>query len=273
MGTASIHEGVRRMRFSDLLERTEAKTLTQEAASEFLGVSVRTFQRWAERYEAKGDDGLVDRRMGRRSPRRAPKEELERMLGLFRDKYADFTVKHFHEQLQKRHGYSLFIVIASFCWMSCARFDLAGLQKLFLLGMRPKRLVQPRVMRLEMPGEPRIKSLRERLFVYPGAGFEIFHDVAHFVQQTLMIILVLDQLVVTTLAHETLLERKMSRDCLEQIAEEIENGVFRSARSCLVVQTIDEFDELPMLVIDGGDPDAVAVLPMQQAHDVTLSER
>ncbi|BBB95619.1 transposase [Bradyrhizobium elkanii USDA 61] len=29
------------------------------------------------------------------------------MLGLFRDKYADFTVKHFHEQLQKRHGYML----------------------------------------------------------------------------------------------------------------------------------------------------------------------
>jgi len=37
----------------------------------------------------------------------APEEELERMLGLFRDKYADFTVKHFHEQLQKRHGYVL----------------------------------------------------------------------------------------------------------------------------------------------------------------------
>jgi len=29
------------------------------------------------------------------------------MLGLFRDKCADFTVKHFHEQLQKRHGYVL----------------------------------------------------------------------------------------------------------------------------------------------------------------------
>ncbi|MGN8547319.1 helix-turn-helix domain-containing protein [Bradyrhizobium sp. 13971] len=107
MGTASIHEGVRRMRFSSLLERTEAKELTQEAAAEVLGISVRTFRRWAERYEAEGDDGLVDRRMGRRSPRRAPQEELERMLGLFRDKYADFTVKHFHEQLQKRHGYML----------------------------------------------------------------------------------------------------------------------------------------------------------------------
>jgi transposase len=95
------------MRFSDLLDRTEAKELTQAAASELLGINVRTFQRWSARYEAEGDDGLVDRRMGRRSPRRAPEEELERMLGLFRDKYADFTVKHFHEQLRKRHGYVL----------------------------------------------------------------------------------------------------------------------------------------------------------------------
>jgi transposase len=95
------------MRFSSLLDRTEARELTQEAASEILGINVRTFQRWAERFEAEGDDGLVDRRMGRRSPKRASEQELTRMLGLFRDKYADFTVKHFHEQLQKRHGYVL----------------------------------------------------------------------------------------------------------------------------------------------------------------------
>lgn len=107
MGTASIHEGVRRMRFSSLLERTEAKELTQDAAAEMLGVSVRTFQRWACRYEAEGDAGLADRRMGRASPKRAPREELERMLGLYRDKYADFTVKHFHEQMVKRHNYVL----------------------------------------------------------------------------------------------------------------------------------------------------------------------
>jgi transposase len=107
MITASIHEGVRRMRFSRLLERTEAKELTQEAASEMLGINVRTFQRWAARYEAEGDDGLADRRMGRPSPKRAAETELERMLGLYRDKYADFTVKHFHEQLVKRHNYAL----------------------------------------------------------------------------------------------------------------------------------------------------------------------
>src|ERR1700733_4454781 len=76
MGTASIHEGVRRMRLSDLLDRPEGKELTQEAASELLGINVRTFQRWAERdEEAEGDDGLIARRMGRRAPRRAPEEE------------------------------------------------------------------------------------------------------------------------------------------------------------------------------------------------------
>ena len=29
------------------------------------------------------------------------------MLGLYREHYADFTVKHFHEQLVKRHDYKL----------------------------------------------------------------------------------------------------------------------------------------------------------------------
>jgi hypothetical protein len=29
------------------------------------------------------------------------------MLGLYRDTYSDFTVKHFHEQLVKRHGCKL----------------------------------------------------------------------------------------------------------------------------------------------------------------------
>jgi transposase len=107
MGTASIHEGVRQMRFSSLLDRQEKGEITQEEAAEMLGVHVRTFQRWSGRYEQEGEAGLADRRLGHPSPRRAPQAELERMLGLYRDKYADFTVKHFHEQLVKRHGYQL----------------------------------------------------------------------------------------------------------------------------------------------------------------------
>lgn len=95
------------MRFESLVGRWDRGEITQVEAAEMLGVSVRTFQRWADRYEDAGLEGLADRRLGRPSARRAPQEELERMLGLYRDKYADFTVKHFHEQLVRRHGYVL----------------------------------------------------------------------------------------------------------------------------------------------------------------------
>jgi transposase len=107
MNAAAVLEGVRRMRFSRLLERQEAREITQEEAALMLGVNVRTFQRWADRYREGGEGGLDDLRLGKSSPRRAPEEEIERMLGLFRDKYSDFTVKHFHEQLVKRHNYTL----------------------------------------------------------------------------------------------------------------------------------------------------------------------
>jgi len=95
------------MRFESLVGRWDRGDITQVEAAEMLGVSVRTFQRWADRFEEAGAEGLADRRLGRSSPRRAPAEELGRMLGLFKDKYSDFTVKHFHEQLVKRHGYVL----------------------------------------------------------------------------------------------------------------------------------------------------------------------
>ncbi len=106
MDVARIREGIRKMRFSTILDRWDAGEVTQEMAAELLGMSVRSFQRWRERYEAEGEAGLVDRRGGP-SPKRSPQEEVERMLGLYRDKYADFTVKHFHEQLTRRHNYKL----------------------------------------------------------------------------------------------------------------------------------------------------------------------
>ena len=70
------------MRFESLVGRWDRGELGQSEAAEMLGVSVRTFQRWRDRLEEAGAEGLVDRRLGRASPRRAPAEELERMLGL-----------------------------------------------------------------------------------------------------------------------------------------------------------------------------------------------
>jgi transposase len=106
MARARIHEGIRRMRFTDVLDRSERSELSQIEAAELLGISERTFRRWRERHREAGEAGLADRRLGP-SPRRAPKQEIERMLGLYRDLYRGFTVQHFHEQLGKRHNYTL----------------------------------------------------------------------------------------------------------------------------------------------------------------------
>ncbi len=107
MGRAGVLQEIRRMRFEALLERHERGELSQVEAAEMLGMSERTFRRWRDRLEDEGPEGLIDRRIGKPSNRRAAADEILRMLGLWRDHYADFTVKHFHEQLVKRHGYKL----------------------------------------------------------------------------------------------------------------------------------------------------------------------
>jgi transposase len=95
------------MRFEELLERWHKGSLSHGEAATALGVSERTFRRWRGRYEEDGEEGLIDRRAGRPSPKRAPEAELERMLGLYHAHYQDFTVKHFHEKVVQRHGYEL----------------------------------------------------------------------------------------------------------------------------------------------------------------------
>ncbi len=95
------------MRFENLLDRHERGDLSQLEAAEMLGVSERTFRRWRDRFGEDGEDGLLDRRVGKPSPRRAPESELARARALYEEMYGGFTVKHFHEKLVKRHGYKL----------------------------------------------------------------------------------------------------------------------------------------------------------------------
>ncbi len=94
-------------RFQEAFEQYEKHRLSSEEAGELLGMSGRNFRRLCVRYEEDGIEGLRDRRLGKVSPRRAPAREFERMHALYRERYSDFTVKHFHEQLVKRHGYKL----------------------------------------------------------------------------------------------------------------------------------------------------------------------
>ena len=97
-------QGLRLMKFEEVYGRTCRGVLGQAEAAEILGVSERTFRRWRDRFEADGAEGLYDRRLGRLSARRAPVDEVARVLELFDTRYWDFTAKHFHEKLVAEHG-------------------------------------------------------------------------------------------------------------------------------------------------------------------------
>jgi transposase len=71
MGRAEVLQGVRQMRFEALLDRRERGELNQEEAGEMLGISERTFRGWRDRRRDEGRSGLIDRRIGKPSSRRA----------------------------------------------------------------------------------------------------------------------------------------------------------------------------------------------------------
>ena len=97
----------RRMKkFRDVLSRWERKELSGLEAGELLGVSERQFRRYRDRYEEDGLAGLADKRLGKASARRVPVDEIAWMLDQYRSQYWGWNVKHFHEHLQKHHGFS-----------------------------------------------------------------------------------------------------------------------------------------------------------------------
>ena len=100
MGRGRVLSEVRAMRFEEVFGRYRCGRLSCEEA--VLGMSVSSFFRWRQRYEAGG--GLADQRIGKASVRRAPVDEVARVLELFETRYFDFTVKHFHEKLVDEHG-------------------------------------------------------------------------------------------------------------------------------------------------------------------------
>ena len=80
-------------------------------------------RRWRERLEEHGYSGLADRRKGKVSFRRVPLKTCEEVLWLYREKYFDYSMLHFHEKLREVHGIEL-----SYTWVQQA-LQGAGLVK------------------------------------------------------------------------------------------------------------------------------------------------
>src|SRR5947199_2680831 len=102
----------RAMKVQDVMLQAMAKKITWWQAAEILGISDRHMRRWRERYVEEGYKGLLDRRRGKPSRRQVPVATVEKVFALYREKYFDLNVQHFHEKLQAEHGIEL-----SYTWV------------------------------------------------------------------------------------------------------------------------------------------------------------
>ena len=105
----------RAMKVQDVMLQAMAKKITWWQAAEILGISDRHMRRIRERYVEEGYNGLLDRRRGKPSCRRVPMATVERVFALYREKYFDLNVQHFHEKLEAEHGIEL-----SYTWVKQA---------------------------------------------------------------------------------------------------------------------------------------------------------
>ena len=91
------------MRFKEAYEGWQARRLTQMEAARLLGVCDRSFRRYLLRYEEDDLEGLIDRRLGQVSQRRAPVDEVMKTVGLYRGRYEGWNVKHFYSWYRREH--------------------------------------------------------------------------------------------------------------------------------------------------------------------------
>ncbi len=105
----------RTMKIQEVLLRAMAGKITWFQAAEILGFTDRHVRRIRERYQEFGYDGLFDRRRGQPSPKRVPLAMVEEVLGLYREKYFDLNVRHFHQKLKAEHQIDL-----SYTWVKAA---------------------------------------------------------------------------------------------------------------------------------------------------------
>ena len=102
----------RAMKVQEVMLQAMAKKISWWQAAEILGISDRHTRRWRERYEEFGFRGLFDRRRGKPWPKRVAVATVERVLQLYRERYFDLNVQHFHEKLGTEHQIRL-----SYSWV------------------------------------------------------------------------------------------------------------------------------------------------------------
>jgi len=112
MKRTELLQEVRKMRFEEVYGGWQKRSLTQEEAAQILGVCRRTFRRLIDRYEESGLEGLADRRLSGGS-RRAPVDEVFRLVEQYKGKHAGWNAKHFYAWYRRSGG------TRSYTWVKC----------------------------------------------------------------------------------------------------------------------------------------------------------
>jgi len=192
----------RMMKIQEVILKAMAGKLKWWEAAEIIGVTDRTMRRWRERYQEHGYSGLWDHRKRSPSPKRIQVEVLEQVLQLYREKYFDFNVQHFHEKLQEEHGIQL-----SYTWVKTA------LQESGLVERRKKRgSHRKRRPRRPLPGMMLHIDASEHRWFPDGRKYEL--------------IVILDD-ATSEIYYAQLVEAESTRSMMQALREVVETrGVF-----------------------------------------------
>src|SRR6202051_99576 len=192
----------RMMKLQDVILKAMAKKITWIQAAEIAGMSVRNMQRKRQSYQEYGYTGLFDQRRGKRSIHRVPMATAECVLALYRDKYPDFNVRHFHEKLKESEGIEL-----SYSWVKQA------LQGAGLVARRRKRGPHRR----RRPRRP----LPGMLLHIDGSKHRWFQDDRYY-----DLIVILDD-ATSQIYYAQLVEEESTRTVMQGVREVIESkGLF-----------------------------------------------
>lgn len=102
----------RAMTRREVITKAIAKQLSWVQASEILGISARQMRRVRRKVERWGMSAVMDQRGGRPRRKRIKAGSIELLCRLKRDVYADFSVRHFYEQVTEKHA-----VKVSYNWL------------------------------------------------------------------------------------------------------------------------------------------------------------
>src|SRR2546430_2391326 len=97
----------RAMKIQQVIMRALSGAITWLQAADILGLDPRSVRRWRARFDAGGRVALYDRRCLRPSRRKAAALEVQRILRLYRERFAGWNVRHFYRFARRDHAVTL----------------------------------------------------------------------------------------------------------------------------------------------------------------------